>query len=598
MVESNIKQIENDLEDIVKLFFSTDYKKVDIMHAYFKEGNGDINQFYLYGIKYYAIHNFAEYYANIDKTTLLKRAAKADLYNILESITGKSSPFGSLTGIRPVKFYKDSILNCNASLSETVNNNGLSVADRYFKEVLKVSPKKLDLIKKTYSIQSKMAPASKNDCGIYIGIPFCNGRCRYCSFVSADINKCGNLVEPYINALVDEIKALFNIISKNNLTIRSIYIGGGTPSSLPLESVKKILENVQALTKNFINTEYTFEAGRPDSINESLLKLLKKHNVNRISINPQSANDRTLQIMGRGHGFEDVKKAFRLAKDFNFIINADIIAGLNGEGLPDFKNTLTKVLELNPDNITVHTLCLKKGSDLKNVLLKTKLENAPNFNRVRQSEFEKAGSELWAEVERKEVSGGLSFDYSLLQKEQGLAQLNMENNIQNIDFNVGNKLGLNKQFDSRQFKNGFNIESLNKSAEYKQVKAYLKTTINNILEQTGKINNEDDNKVAKMLEFAQNKLVSKNFMPYYIYRQKYSAENLENVGYCRNESICLYNVDNMDDTVSILACGANAITKYVSENKIKRYANPKDIKTYIEKINAIITNKADLFLKQ
>ncbi|MCL1900972.1 MAG: radical SAM protein [Firmicutes bacterium] len=601
MVISNIKKIENDLEDIVKLFFSTEYKKVDIIHAYFKEGENDINRFYLYGTKYYAIHNFAEYYANIDKMSLLKRASKADLYNILAGITGKHSPFGSLTGIRPVKFYKDvktEFTKMTGVDFADLNKKSIKDVDGYFTKVLKVSQEKLDLIKRTYSVQSKMAQANKNDCGIYIGIPFCNGRCRYCSFVSADINKCGNLVEPYINALTREIEALKGIITQNGLSIRSIYIGGGTPSSLPLKLVKKVLESVETLTKkSCINTEYTFEAGRPDSINESLLKLLKKHNVNRISINPQSANNKTLERIGRGHSFEDVQRAFKLAKDFNFIINTDIIAGLEGERLSDFKNTLLEVLKLNPDNITVHTLCLKKGSDLKNVLLKTNFKKK-NFNELHAKviDINESGGESKNRKEANcELSSGRSSISNLLECE-GLAKAKIGENFYNsIVINEGAELGAGGQFDLRFFEAGVNIGDFKRGVKHEQ-KEYLKITIKNVLGQSDKECYKDDNKVSKMLKFAQNKLISKKFHPYYVYRQKYSAENLENVGYCRPEHFCLYNVDNMDDTVSILACGANSITKYVKlQSAIERYANPKDIKTYIEKADKIIKDKRNLF---
>ena len=611
MIKSNIKKIENDLEDIVKLFFSTNYKKVDINHAYINEGGFGVNFFYLYGVKYYAIHNFAEYYANIDEVTVMKRAAKADLYNILVNITGRISPWGNITGIRPVKFYKDikfqfnngkafikSMQNIKEKSVKTYSHDGLFLnsnsaildndvqssefVDKYFLYFLKVLPGKLDLIKKTYLIQSKIVQATTNDCGIYIGIPFCNGKCRYCSFVSADINKCGNLVEPYINALIKEIEALQNIISKNNYNIRSIYIGGGTPSSLELKFIEKILKNVKNLTKNRQHLEYTFEAGRPDSINKNLLKLLKKYKVNRISINPQSANDKTLELIGRGHKFEDVKRAFKLAKDFEFLINADIIASLEGEDLADFKSTVTEVLKLNPDNITVHTLCLKRGSDLKNVLLKTNLisKKYENSEKLNKSEF----SDTVREFKNKEA--GNYSDLNLFNLEK------IEHNIYEENSMMINGYGF-KDINLQTIEDCFNIDNLNQNFEtYKQARINLKNILDNISVQATE---NTYPKASKMLEYAQNKLVSKGFTPYYIYRQKYSAGNLENVGYCRGENICLYNIDNMDDTVPILACGANGITKYVANDKIERYANPKDIKTYTEKIDEIIINKIKLF---
>ena len=578
MIKSNIKKIENDLNDILKLFFSTNYNKVDINHTYIEEGELCVNCFYLYGIKYYAIFNFAEYYANTDKTAAIKRTAKADLYNILVNITGKSSTFGSVTGIRPVKLYKDTVAQFNA-LPEL---ESLDKADRYFTDFLKVQPQKLHLIKKTYKVQSQIKKAKQNDCGVYIGIPFCNGKCRYCSFVSADINKCGNLVEPYINALTKEIEALDGIVSENNYNIRSIYIGGGTPSSLAYIFVERILKSVEVLTKNCNLFEYTFEAGRPDSINEELLKLLRKYKVNRISINPQSANDNTLELIGRGHKFEDIKKAFSLAKNFEFIINADIIAGLESENFSDFKNTVNKVLELKPDNITVHTLCLKKGSDLKNTLIKANLASKNN-----QLLNENLSEEEIIDNEREtgEMAGFSDFCNNLL---------NLAKIANNISGDSLNKSELDiRDRTGAQIKDGFNIYKLNQNTDaHKKARMYLK----NILEKNFEKATEGIFQVSKMLEYAQKTLISKGFEPYYVYRQKYSAENLENVGYCKDKKVCFYNVDNMDDTVSILACGANGITKQVNKNnRIERYANPKDIKTYTEKIDEIIENKRKLF---
>jgi len=426
-----------------------------------------------------------------------------------------------------------------------------------------------------------MAKICTNDCDIYVGIPFCNGRCYYCSFVSADINKSDKFIEPYINALTAEIAALKGIISKRNLNIRSVYIGGGTPSSLPLNFIEKILESIEFLLKNNRSLEYTFEAGRPDSIDENLLQLLKKYKISRISINPQTANDETLKRIGRKHKFEDVKKAFKIAKDFGFIINADIIAGLEGEGLGDFKNTVDKVWELSPDNITVHTLCLKKGSELKNNLLQDKLKQCDNKC-------------LESDSSSNELNQGFEFNNVVINNickpcDKCIREIETADGVIASDENTGDLYVFeNNGLDLRVPDKRLNLKTA------KEINLYLRNKFNSILGQNDEGAND---KVCKMLEFAQNKFMSNDYNPYYIYRQKYSAENLENVGYCRSNNICLYNVDNMDDTVSVLACGANAVTKQViiEKNAIERYAAPKDIRTYIEKIGEIVSKKASLF---
>lgn len=491
MIKTNIAKLNNDLLDIVKLFYPKNYEEIDIRHVYTEEGGFNINYFFVYDVEYSKKHNFAEYYANNISYRVLKHIVKADLFEILSQINNKAMHWGCLTGIRPVRLYKNAILEYGDK------------TDDYFTNFYRISQEKLELIKDIAKIQAQIPVPAQNECDLYIGIPFCNGRCSYCSFVSADINKSTGLIEPYTNALVKEITGLKELINLNNIKIRSIYIGGGTPSSLPLKFLKQIFEAL-----SFISCiEYTFEAGRPDTINKELLDLLKLYKINRISINPQTSNDKTLKLIGRSHTFSDVLNAYKLSGKYNFIVNMDLIAGLNGENFDDFKDSLNSTMQLGPENITVHTLCLKKGSI-------TKID-AEKQNRILKKPQKTNDA---AVVEQPKIASKVEF----------------------VDM---------------------------------------------------------DSEVYKMLEYANLALKESGYSPYYLYKQKYSADNLENTGYCKNDKICLYNVDNMDDTASILACGANAISKRVfkESGRIERYANPKDIKTYIEKTETINLMKLKLF---
>ena len=256
--------------------------------------------------------------------------------------------------------------------------------------------------------------------------------------------------------------------------MRSIYVGGGTPVALSTIQLEKILI---ALDKINTGVEFTVEAGRPDCITKEKLELLKKYRVTRICINPQTFSDKTLELIGRNHTSLDVCEKYELAKN-DFSVNMDLIAGLAGESFTDFKASIDKAIELSPDNITVHTLCVKRGSNLH-----------------------------------------------------------------------------------ESVKRLYGIE------------------------------------IEDMVNYAHNALKEAGYNPYYLYRQKYMAGNLENVGYTKDNKACIYNIDVMEEIAQNVACGANAISKrvYNGGERIERYAPPKDVKTYIEKIETIIAQKLKLF---
>jgi len=394
-----------------------------------------------------------------------KRYAKIVLYRFLSKLYHYKAPWGSLTGIRPTKIYYE--LLDQFKDTELVNKKMIDLFD--------VSKKKVKQLEEIIKEQAVVKLDYKS-IDLYINIPFCTSKCYYCSFISVPLAQCKQFVDPYIESLIKEIKATLSFINDNKLKLNTVYIGGGTPTAIGIENLRQILD---VLPKNI--KELTVEAGRPDTINLEMLQMLEQYNVNRISINPQTFNDITLKAIGRNHTSEEVITTYNLARQFDFIINMDLIAGLDNENFNDFRRTINKTISLCPDNITIHTLSIKRAS-------------------------------------------GLSSD-------------------------------------------GGNISKTNE--------------------------------VEKMIKYS-NKILSKNkYMPYYLYRQKNMIGNLENIGYCRDNQICEFNINSMEETLSVIACGANAISKNINyDNKcIQRWANVKNIQQYIDRIDEMIEKKLDLFNK-
>ncbi len=283
-----------------------------------------------------------------------KNKLKREIFDLLKAELKESLPWGIITGIRPVKLFGELV-------NETDN---IDSAIDIFQSEYYVSDEKTRLVEKIYKRQTEnVGSADKNSIGLYIGIPFCPSRCLYCSFTS-NVAKRGE-IQRYLKALFKEIEAIAGEISKKKLKIESVYIGGGTPTALNDEQLRKLLQMLCNCFDFKDVKEFTLEAGRPDTITEEKLKIAKRFGVDRISINPQTMNDNTLELIGRKHTGEQIIKSARLAKEIGFShINMDIITGLPSESLDDFKLTVDKILELKPTNITVHTLALKKKSRL------------------------------------------------------------------------------------------------------------------------------------------------------------------------------------------------------------------------------------------
>lgn len=294
----------------------------------------------------------------LEKRKAQKKLMKLLMYDVAYALTGIKQPWGILTGIRPTKV----VINLMQECGNDIEKIRTILRDNY-----KIRGDKIDLMldvaQKEHQILSQNKPS---EVSIYIGIPFCPTKCLYCSFTSYPIEKWKGQVEAYLDALKKEIDYVSKQLDRGmKAPIRSIYIGGGTPTSLDERSLEKLLVMVnEAFILDNIE-EFTVEAGRPDTITEEKLKLLKQYGVHRISINPQTMNAKTLKLIGRHHTPEDIYKTYEMAKKIGFqMINMDVIVGLPGESPEDMKITMEHIKNMAPNNLTVHTMAYKRGSRL------------------------------------------------------------------------------------------------------------------------------------------------------------------------------------------------------------------------------------------
>lgn len=427
---------------------------------------------------------------------LRKRAVKLGLYRLLKRETGLTPPWGSLTGIRPTRLLYEGM------------DEGLSreAAARRVVEEYDVSPERAALLKDISEMQQGLLLPPENTFDLYIGIPFCVTRCSYCSFASGEIGD-GRLVAPYVEALLKEIRLTAAMTRARGLRLRAGYVGGGTPTAIPAEDLRRILEAAMAEFPGGV--EWTVEAGRPDTIDREKLQMLKDMRVTRISVNPQTFSDETLKRIGRAHTSEQTLRAYALAREMGFDdINMDLIAALPGESLEDFQRTLDRVEALAPESVTVHTLAVKRSSRLHENLV------------------------------------------------------------------VGGDDGQARAFDDE---------------------------------------------ASRMVLTARRRLTAAGWRPYYLYRQKYMAGNGENVGYAKPGRACLYNIGNMEETASVLALGAGAITKWLYDReqraeargvdvealrfanlqlRIERAPNVRNIEQYIERVEEMVQRKRALITEE
>ena len=312
---------------------------------------------------------------NVEKRSRYR--LKLSIYRLLcNYLDLEMNPWGILIGVRPTK------------LGHILLDQGLSYQqiDDQLQNVYGVSKEKRELLLNIVRRERKHLPTTteaKKKISLYLGVPFCPTKCDYCSFASYPLSEYKQYLSDFLSALEYEIENIGQIVRELNLNIDTVYIGGGTPTVLSAEKLKGI---IQKLKDSFaINDlrEFMVEAGRPDTINEAKLRVLKNENVNRISINPQTMQQETLDKIGRDHTVEDVVEAYSLARKMNFAnINMDLIVGLPGEGEEELKLTLEEVKELHPDSITVHTLAIKRASKLNQQQDELSLLSAAKINEM------------------------------------------------------------------------------------------------------------------------------------------------------------------------------------------------------------------------
>ena len=297
-------------------------------------------------------HEEDERLLTLHRKRAVRRLVRQTLYDLCRETTGIHPPWGSLTGIRPTHLMYEAI------------GLGLSgeAAKRYVIDSFDVQPDRADILWEIAQVQGQLPPPEDRWMDVYIGIPFCTTRCTYCSFSSGELGK-GTLVEPYLAALFREMEECSGMIAATGRQLRAVYVGGGTPTSLNEDQLKRLLDKMMQCFPGAM--EYTVEAGRPDTITPGKLAAIKAAGVGRISINPQTMNDETLRIIGRAHTARQVIDAYAMAREAGIHhINMDVIAGLPGETVADFARTMEYARQLRPESLTVHTLAIKRSTRL------------------------------------------------------------------------------------------------------------------------------------------------------------------------------------------------------------------------------------------
>lgn len=400
-----------------------------------------------------------------------KNELKLHLYDFLSKGLHVELPWGTLTGIRPTKIPMK-LLTEGLSDQEIFDN----MKETYFASDEKINLS-IEIAKREKALLEKID--YENGYSLYIGIPFCPSTCLYCSFTSYPLAAWSKRVDEYLDALEKEITYVATKMYHKKLN--SIYIGGGTPTTLNPDQLDRLIRKIKCSFDLGHCVEFTVEAGRPDSITREKLAVLRKHHIDRISINPQTMKQETLDLIGRRHTVEEIKESYAIARELGFEnINMDLIVGLPGENLSDVKHTMEELVALDPDNITIHSLAIKRA-----------------------------------------------------------ARLNI-------------------------FKDYYKDMEMTNTQEH--------------------------------MELCESYCRSIGLAPYYLYRQKGMAGNMENVGYAKEGKAGVYNILIMEEAQTIVACGAGASTKRkFADGRIERCENVKDVNTYINRIDEMLDRKTKLF---
>ena len=444
------------------------------------------------------------------KRTKDKSIVKAYLYRILEEKCGRSLPWGDLTGIRPVSL-SGKLLEELEELTEPEENQEKTEEERFYtalKDEYCLEGEKAELLhflairerKILQRAEEKSGVKIKDGFSIYIHIPFCPSKCAYCSFLSSPIGPFSDCIPEYLDKISEELDfALYEMGEKRGKSLQSIYIGGGTPTALPendLENLLLLVEKKLLSSPHAKILEYTVEAGRPDSLSGNKLALLKAHSVGRISINPQTFRQETLDLIGRKHSVESVVERFYEARALDFDnINMDLILGLPSERLSDVEESLRRIHALSPDNLTVHSLAVKRAAKLK----------------TEENKY------------RGAYQAGASSEEFPLEREFTLSY----------------------------------IPSWKKR--------------------------ESRSEMEWMMLSAMQTAEELSLFPYYLYRQKNMAGNLENIGFSKEGKECLYNIFMMEEKHTVFGVGAGSSSKILFGNgRLERVDNGKDFRSYME----------------
>ena len=352
---------------------------------------------------------------NYDDRTETKNKIKRRLYVILRALTGRKMPWGSLTGIRPVKIV----------LTKLAEGKSEEEIYEYMKENYFVSDEKIRLAIEIARKERKLLTGLSQDFvhqdnySLYVGIPFCPTTCLYCSFTSYPIDQWSGRIHEYLGALFRELQ--YTALQRGRHP-SSIYIGGGTPTSLTAEALGELMVKLHQEFDCLGVREFTVEAGRPDSITKEKLLVLKKYGVTRISINPQTMNQKTLDLIGRRHRVGDVREKFYLARELGFDnINMDLIVGLPGENLVDVQKTMEEIQTLSPDSLTIHSLAIKRAARLntmKEAYKDYKIINTQDIIEMTARYARKMGMEPYYLYRQKNMAGNFeNVGYALPGKE-------------------------------------------------------------------------------------------------------------------------------------------------------------------------------------
>lgn len=332
-----------ELSDVARMFYGDCFPQISVTvsDADFTVNIGGTEFRQVYDDRIYTI---------IPQDHKLGRLSKIALYDALMRYTGKSMPWGALTGVRPSKLFYECI---------RTGHTALEAVD-IMQSVYRVSRKRAEVLNKIFEAQKGKIYFSPEYVNLYVHVPYCTTRCTYCSFVSALISKNTEQARTYVKLLCDEIERSTEFLKSNGKKILSVYIGGGTPTALEPDLLNDILESIGKF-----DGEYTCEAGRPDTVTAEKCDIMKRNGVTRVCVNPQTLSPSTLEKICRNHTVQEFLEAYETVKSYGFDINCDLIAGLADETLQDFKYGLDGILELAPQNFTVHSLSKKNGSSIR-----------------------------------------------------------------------------------------------------------------------------------------------------------------------------------------------------------------------------------------